>query len=715
MRQTLTILSLLASCWSQAAEYTFSSTGGEHGWWDTDAWTLDSSPTTWDNGGSTTAPENTVRFQSDTTQTISIDQDVYLQGIDIIGTSGGQGTVLQGSTGSETIHLGTGSIALHATSGNRLLKFNNITVNILDGATSTWNLAPSAGGWLVFGGSTQLTGTGKLALNFGSAGYTLTLAATNGNNQVNASGFTGEIQLQRGSLNINQAFAGNVSVASCATSTVSVGASGSFANKLILGEGATVCLNLNATGSFTGTIQKGSNSTIQLAGTVNGNNLALAERGDFFNGNSNLTIEAGAENVVRSITTTSSASGYIVMNSQSDSQTQYIDITLNNNNNNQGDLILTETFIGKEAHIGNLAGDAANAQVRVDWGGNTVGEEARMLVVHQTQDATFAGKFTTNAKRTSALTKRGQATLTLSGNSTTPGLLRVAEGRVNLTGSWVGTAQIDDGTMLEITGTLGSASTGHSYVVAEQGQVTLKDSGTIRNSGVELTAAPTSRNTGAATQAVLKNVTVTTDGIARTSSSGRGTIENGHIAIKQTEAFNIGSVLLKDTLVDLQAAGSVTLNNVVIGAGTTLSHSGGGTLSIIDSSLVLSSGNIVSPPVAPAAGSPLELTYSMAGASITGNFTLDITTELLRQIGGLSGGPMTEMQITLTDVTAWDNVSLATGSEFDKLGATADTSGLTGGNVVINIHTTLPIPEPATATLGLLGLSSLLLRRRRKA
>lgn len=741
MKRTLTILTLLSSCWCQAADYTFSSTGGEHGWWDADAWTIDGTPATWDNGGSTAAPENAAKIQSDTAQTITIDREVSLTGIDIIGTSGGDGTILQGSTGSETIHLGTGGINLHATSGNRYLKFKDVTLDVLAGATSTWNLAPTMGNWLVFEGLAQVTGSGTWALNFGSASYTLTLAATNGNNQVNASGFTGEILLQRGSLNINQTLNGNVRVASGATSTVSVGASGSFANQLILDDNATVCLNLNASGSFIGTIQRGSNTTLQLAGAINGTNLALPERGDFFNGNANLSLESGAENVIRSITTTSSSKGYVLINSQSESLTQYIDITLNNNNNNQGDLILTDTFIGKEAHIGNLAGDAANAQVRVDWGGGAVNEEARTLVVHQTQDATFAGKFTgtlntgTGASRTSALTKRGLATLTLSGESTTKGLLRVAEGQVDLSGSWAGTAQVDDGATLDVSGTLGSTSAQQSYVVAEQGKVRLKGSGTIANSEVTVSVASASRD-ASASHAVLNNVSVTTEGIVRTSSTGQGTIENGHIGVTQTGAFRLGNVSLIDTLVDLQSSGSMTLDSVALSGNSAIQNTAGGSIVMTgSSSLTLNTGT---------AQTTGTLTYTPAGNATAITFA-GLTTSQFSGVALASGATLTldvansllcsealagqqYLAITLEGFAGENGDALDAGNfvldshltgGFTAEGAVPSILGVesanNGGTVVYISFAPAMMPEPATTSLGLIGLAGLLLRRRRKA
>ncbi len=734
MKKTLTILALLSSCWCQAAEYTFSSTGGEHGWWDADAWTLDGAPATWENGDSTTVPENTARIQSDTTQTITVDHDVYLQGIDIVGTSGGDGTTLQGTGAGEVIHLGTGSVDLHATSGNRFLKFKDVELNILDGATTTWNLAPSYGNWLVFEGSAQVTGSGTWVLNFGASGYNLTLADTNGANQVNASGFTGELLLQRGSVTINQTFGGALNVAAGTTTTINIGASGSLTNTLTVGDNATALLNFNASGSFAGTIRRGTNAVVQLIGTISGSNLSLPERGDFTNGNANLTLESGAENAIRSITTTSAASGYILMNSQSENPTQYIDFILNNNNNNQGDLILTEAFIGKEAHIGNLSGNAANAQVRVDWGGNTEGEAARTLVVHQTEDAAYAGKFTSHSYRTSALTKTGSATLTLEGASTTSGLLRVAEGRVNLTGSWAGTAQVDDDATLAVTGSLGSGSAENGYAVAERGKLTVAGSGSLANRSATISALAASRETNGGADAVLKNVTMTTEGIARTSSAGRGSIENGRIGITQTGDFSISDIALTNTLVQLQAAGSLNLSNVVLSGGSAIINTEGGVVTMSGANaLTLSSGS-AEPSGAltyTPAGSGSAITFAglstsqLSGVTLASGatLTLDVANSLLCS-EALVGQQY--LAITFEGLTGFDNASL-TGDNFlldshltdgFAVGQSAPeilgVETVNGGTVVYVSFSPAIMPEPATASLGLLGLAGLMLRRRRK-
>ena len=313
---------------------------------------------------------------------------------------------------------------------------------------------------------------------------------------------------------------------------------------------------------------------------------------------------------------------------------------------------------------------------------------------------------------------KGGSTQIISGT----GKLDIESGRLELTGAhtYTGATTVTAGS-LKVSGSIGSNTSGNVYNVAKDASLVVSGTGSVANSSVSIAAKPSGARDVA--EGTLSNVTVGTAGINRTTGTDteKGKIENSAVSVT-AQAFSIENIELVNSLVDMQTAGNVTLSNVVIGAGTTLANTGSGstssTLTITDSSLILSSGNITSPPVTPASGSPVALSYSMANASITGSFTLDLTAELLRQISGLTGGPFKELQITLTDVTGWDNsVTFTPGSELnilDVTSATASTSTLTGGTVVITIQTRLPIPEPATATLGLLGLSALLLRRRRR-
>lgn len=732
MKLTLTLL-LLAAGLCQAAEYTFSTTEGSHSWWDADAWQLDGAPATWENGAGGDEPEHTVRIQSDAEQTITITQDVSVQGIDILGSTGGQGTIIQG-TGSETIHLGTGSVNLHATSGNRFLKFKDITLDMIDGATSTWNFSPVSGNWLVFDGTSRVTGTGTWALNFGALGYSLTLSDTNGNNQVNASAFTGTIQLQRGTLKLNQAYNGNIDVASGATSTaLYVNASGSFSHALTLGTNSVMGMQIDEGGSFTGMIHKENGAKLLLQGTINESTLALAQRENFQTWSSNVLLGVGAEKSISRIESTSNTAGYIVLTAQGENLAQYIDVVINNNNNNQGDLILADNFADKEAHIGNLSGSASNSQVRVDWGSVN---GTRTLVVHQTENATFAGAFTQSIgtyDRRSALTKMGAATLTLSGASTTTELLRVAEGAVNLTGSWLGTGQVDDDASLVVSGTLGSNAVENTYTVAERGSASVQGTGTIANSGISISAQAAARSAEPAS-ASLKNVTVAANGITRTSGTGNGEIRNAHLNITRADNYNISRVALIDTLVDLQSGGSLTLDNVTLGGSTSLANAAGHAVTLSGaSSLKLESGIAQSGSsltYTPAGGAELTFagltTSQLSGATLASGatLTLDVSNGLLCS-AGLAGQQY--LAITLEGFTGADGSALTIDNflldshltdGFQNPEASPSILGVEtaagGGTVVYISFSPAMMPEPSTAALSLLGLTGLLMRRRRK-
>lgn len=108
----------------------------------------------------------------------------------------------------------------------------------------------------------------------------------------------------------------------------------------------------------------------------------------------------------------------------------------------------------------------------------------------------------------------------------------------------------------------------------------------------------------------------------------------------------------------------------------------------------------------------------MAGANVSGSFTLDITGDLLRSLASEPGNPFTQVQITLDNVSSWSvaesDFHLADSHAYLQPGTpVVDTS--TGGKVVITVTYEKNIPEPATATLGLAALLGLMTRRRRRA
>lgn len=302
-------------------------------------------------------------------------------------------------------------------------------------------------------------------------------------------------------------------------------------------------------------------------------------------------------------------------------------------------------------------------------------------------------------------------------NITGTGGVEILSGNLELQGNntYTGATTIADGS-LKVSGSIGSASSANTYSVNGNGSLVLAGTGTVANSAVSVGV-----NTGtakAATEATLTGVSVTTTAIARTAGSGKGRIANGNIDVTAA-SFAVSDVELANSMLNIQSAGTVTLTNVTLGAGTRLSSTGGGHLTLANSALILSSDNLAT---APAVGSgenagTVVLSYTMTNATLQNtSFTLDFTAELLREIGALAGGPYTDVRLTLTGVETWEDVQLTLGNEATLLGASiTNTPGALNGGVVIDVHFSSPIPEPASATLGLFGLASLLLRRRRRA
>lgn len=295
--------------------------------------------------------------------------------------------------------------------------------------------------------------------------------------------------------------------------------------------------------------------------------------------------------------------------------------------------------------------------------------------------------------------------LELQGNNTYTGATTVTAGSLKVSGS----------------GSIGSGSSSNAFHVASGASIVLGGAGSIANSGVTVSAKPqAARDTN---EASLSNVTITTTGMARTTGSGseHGVIENGKITVTQTADFSIEHMNLVNTTVELQSAGNVTLSNVVIGAGTTFVR-GTGSISLRDSRLVMTT-------TGTSVGSLDSGTLSVSStalegiSTISGNLTLDLSKEWIDALCTSAGGNFSTIELTFSgvDESAWnafmqaEDSSLSLSGVLDNpmFGPPTITFGDTAGTVYIVASGN--IPEPATATLGLLGLSSLLLRRRRRA
>lgn len=358
--------------------------------------------------------------------------------------------------------------------------------------------------------------------------------------------------------------------------------------------------------------------------------------------------------------------------------------------------------LGNVTGSGNFTADYGNGMHYID------------VQIDQSGGATFDGVFQlgTSSNRNYSVIKRGGETWTLTGAHAATGFLKAAEGDLHLQGTWVGSAVVDANAVMTVSGAVGSTGSGLTHTVNQGGVMKLTGSGEVRNNGAVVSVK------SGTTEAGLGNVTVSSTSIARTSADGEiGVISNANIRIDQTNAFAIEHVRLDDSVVDLASAGSVTLDNVLIGSGSSLQASGSGTFTVRNSSLELSSANL-----ATTAGiAPVGLTRAL-GATVEGSLTLTFTRELIEAIGAWEGGPYNSVRLTLTDVLSWGEdvtIQFAGGETLycdpSVENITVDIpSDMTGGTVTIDVNFGRPIPESASATLGLFGFLSLLVRRRRR-
>ncbi|WP_302016011.1 autotransporter-associated beta strand repeat-containing protein [uncultured Akkermansia sp.] len=222
--------------------------------------------------------------------------------------------------------------------------------------------------------------------------------------------------------------------------------------------------------------------------------------------------------------------------------------------------------------------------------------------------------------------------------------------------------------------------------------------------------------------------------------TGGTTIVEGTLQAGSATAFGQGAVLVQGGT--LNASSQALANAITLQAGTiqelgsvsapkeiTVSLTGNAT--IHDSTVVLSN----------AAGTPLAstgqvLTLSGTTSATLNNVTLNLSsfntalidmqeTSTLNLTGGLTLNLGSDLELdptslTIALITQGENTSLADNIDWDALltltqnnqnliwdGVTYDNGSLT--------FTGLTVPEPGTATLSLLGLTALLMRRRKKA
>lgn len=215
------------------------------------------------------------------------------------------------------------------------------------------------------------------------------------------------------------------------------------------------------------------------------------------------------------------------------------------------------------------------------------------------------------------------------------------------------------------------------------------------------------------------NVRVTSgEKVAGSTAGSPGTITNGNITVTRGAAFSLENLHLVDSLVTLSGTGAVTLNDVMLGKGSSITRSDGNacTLNFTNSGITLTNDHVTN--AADNHQTPLTLSYNVGGdANVSGSFTLAFDRELMLAVGAWSG-EMKHVDLTLTGLASWSNdtaIDFDSYSQyFDPENVTVDTSNLaTGGSVVVSFDLGRPIPEPTAAGLGLMGAVGLLLRRKR--
>ena len=558
------------------------------------------------------------------------------------------------AVGSPLVKEGAGRLTL--ATGN-LNKGGNLTIN---GGELAFNFTSDITTTITNAGDLTLAGSGTL-VKTGTGTWTITQAASSsGEAGANAlsgnSAFTGDVLVKEGTLQLGNS--GNELTAQIVSADV-LGSSG----KITVNGGATLFFKMTQKGTI--------NFSKEI--TLNGNTTLKTYDGNYnLNGKVRLdgdaTIHIGWDKTVN-ITRLLEGTGKLKLN----------------HNNTAGILNLGvhADDAGKTGFSGGIEFLADDMTVRF--------AKAQAL-------GTGSINFGTTTADTRFLEYAGTGTdyETVNNVVTGDGSVKVTSGNLAMTGT--------------------NTYTG-STTVAQNANLALKDNGSIDN-GTAKIAAKTS-----GTDAVLTNATVSASGINRTAGTEKGSVSNALITVTQAEsAFSLANVDLANSLVDLSKAGTVTLSNVTFSG---------------DSKIALTLGN----EVGVTTSTTENLTHTFAGTQKTAESSvsktlswtgveaaqlmLNLNNSLLcsADLAGkhsvmiwLEGLTLTEpsTQLTLAD-------HLKNGLKVDGASVAIDSytagSGAAGtsGTVVYVDFTPAVMPEPTTATLGLLGLSALLLRRRRRA
>jgi autotransporter-associated beta strand protein len=186
---------------------------------------------------------------------------------------------------------------------------------------------------------------------------------------------------------------------------------------------------------------------------------------------------------------------------------------------------------------------------------------------------TFAGRFTNGGQGATAITKTGNGTLTLSGNSTHSGATLINQGSLELLGSASASAfQIAAGAKLSGTGTIGSSLTTATGGIISPGAADGNSAGTLTVGSLQLNSSTLTFDLSSNPTAGNDRITITNNGSATFS----GTIHFAFNLIDGT--LSPGTYELISTGGSINASGALLTSNLPTGSRQTLTleiHSGG--------------------------------------------------------------------------------------------------------------------------------------------